>query len=41
MSAIDVAKIGGHAKVSTTTNTYGHRFTDTVERGKSVINSLL
>lgn len=41
MSAIDVAKIGGYAKVSTTTNIYGHRFTDTVERGKSVINSLL
>lgn len=41
MSAIDVAKIGGHAKVSTTTNIYGHSFTDTVERGKKVINKLL
>lgn len=41
MSAVDVAKIGGHAKVSTTTNIYGHSFTDTVERGRSVINHLL
>ncbi|MDY4839974.1 MAG: tyrosine-type recombinase/integrase [Lachnospiraceae bacterium] len=41
MSAIDVAKLGGHAKVSTTTNIYGHSFTDTVERGKEVINKLL
>lgn len=41
MSAIDVAKIGGHAKVSTTTNIYGHSFTDTVERGKKVIDKLL
>ena len=41
MSAVDVAKIGGHAKVSTTTNIYGHSFTDIVERGKDIINHLL
>lgn len=41
MSAIDVAKLGGHKKVSTTTNIYGHSFNNAVERGVKTINELL
>lgn len=41
MSAIDVAKLGGHKKVSTTTNIYGHSFNNAVEKGVETINELL
>lgn len=41
MSAVDVAKLGGHKKVSTTTNIYGHSFNNAVEKGRKTINELL
>ncbi len=41
MSAVDVAKLGGHKKVSTTTNIYGHSFNNVVEQGRKTINELL
>jgi integrase len=41
MSAVDVAKLGGHTKVSTTTNIYGHSFNNAVETGVKTINELL
>lgn len=41
MSAVDVAKLGGHKKVSTTTNIYGHSFNNAVEKGRNTINELL
>lgn len=41
MSAVDVAKIGGHKQVSTTTNIYGHSFDDSVERGKETMNDIM
>lgn len=41
MSAVDVAKLGGHKKVSTTTNIYGHSFNNAVENGIKTINELL
>lgn len=41
MSAVDVAKLGGHIKVSTTTNIYGHSFNNAVETGVKTINELL
>lgn len=41
MSAVDVAKLGGHKKVSTTTNIYGHSFNNAVEVGVKTINELL
>ncbi|MCM1124820.1 MAG: site-specific integrase [Roseburia sp.] len=41
MSAIDVAKLGGHKKVSTTTNIYGHSFNNVVQQGIKTINDLL
>lgn len=41
MSAVDVAKLGGHKKVSTTTNIYGHSFNNAVETGVKTINELL
>lgn len=41
MSAVDVAKLGGHKKVSTTTNIYGHSFNNAVENGVKTMNELL
>lgn len=41
MSAVDVAKIGGHKQVSTTTNIYGHSFDDSVERGAETMNNIM
>ena len=41
MSAVDVAKIGGHKQVSTTTNIYGHSFDDSVERGVETMNDIM
>lgn len=41
MSAVDVAKLGGHSKVSTTTNIYGHSFNNAVETGVKTMNELL
>lgn len=41
MSAVDVAKLGGHTKVSTTTNIYGHSFNNAVETGVKTMNELL
>ena len=41
MSAVDVAKIGGHKQVSTTTDIYGHSFDDSVERGMETMNSIM
>lgn len=41
MSAVDVAKLGGHTKVSTTTNIYGHSFNNAVATGVKTINELL
>lgn len=41
MSAVDVAKLGGHKKVSTTTNIYGHSFNNAMEKGVKTINELL
>jgi hypothetical protein len=41
MSAVDVAKIGGHKQVSTTTNIYGHSFDDLVERGVETMNDIM
>lgn len=41
MSAVDVAKLGGHKKVSTTTNIYGHSFNNVLEKGIKTINELL
>ena len=41
MSAVDVAKIGGHKQVSTTTNIYGQSFDDLVERGVETMNDIM
>lgn len=41
MSAVDVAKIGGHKQVSTTTDIYGHSFDDSVERGAEAMNDIM
>lgn len=41
MSAVDVAKIGGHKQVSTTTDIYGHSFDDSVERGTEAMNDIM
>lgn len=41
MSAVDVAKIGGHKQVSTTTNIYGHSFDDSVERAAETMNDIM
>lgn len=41
MSAVDVAKIGGHKQVSTTTDIYGHSFDDSVERGMETMNTIM
>ncbi len=41
MSAVDVAQLGGHKKVSTTTNIYGHSFNNVVEKGAKIMNELL
>lgn len=41
MSAVDVAKIGGHKQVSTTTDIYGHSFDDSVERGTETMNDIM
>ncbi len=41
MSAVDVAKIGGHKQVPTTTNIYGHSFDDSVERGAETMNNIM
>ena len=41
MSAVDVAKIGGHKQVSTTTDIYGHSFDDSVERGLKTMNEIM
>ena len=41
MSAVDVAKIGGHKQVSTTTNIYGHSFDDSVDRGVETMNDIM
>lgn len=41
MSAVDVAKIGGHKQVSTTTDIYGHSFDDSVERGMVTMNEIM
>ncbi len=41
MSAVDVAKIGGHKQVFTTTNIYGHSFDDLVERGVETMNDIM
>lgn len=41
MSAVDVAKIGGHKKVSTTTDIYGHSFDDSVERGAETMDEIM
>lgn len=41
MSAVDVAKIGGHKQVSTTTDIYGHSFDDSVERGMETMNIIM
>lgn len=41
MSAVDVAKIGGHKQVSTTTDIYGHSFDDSVERGMETMNQIM
>ena len=41
MNAVDVAKIGGHKQVSTTTNIYGHLFDDSVECGIETMNDIM
>ncbi len=41
MSAVDVAKIGGHKQVSTTTDIYGHSFDDSVERGAETMDEIM
>ena len=41
MSAVDVAKLGGHKQVSTTTDIYGHSFDDSVERGVVTMNQIM
>lgn len=41
MSAVDVAKIGGHKQVSTTTNIYGHSFDGSVERAAETMNDIM
>lgn len=41
MSAVDVAKIGGHKQVSTTTDIYGHSFDDSVERGAETMDAIM
>ncbi len=41
MSAVDVAKLGGHKRVSTTTNIYGHSFNDALKKGIDAMNELL
>lgn len=41
MSAVDVAKIGDHKRVSTTTDIYGHSFDDSVERGAEAMNDIM
>lgn len=41
MSAVDVAKLGGHKQVSTTTDVYGHSFDDSVERGAETMNEIM
>lgn len=41
MSAVDVAKVGGHKQVSTTTDIYGHSFDDSVERAAEAMNEIM
>ena len=41
MSAVDVAKLGGHKQVSTTTDIYGHSFDDSIERGMEIMEQIM
>lgn len=41
MSAVDVAKIGGHKQVSTTTDVYGHSFSGVTGRGVDTMNEIM
>lgn len=41
MGAVEVAKIGGHKKPSTTTDIYGHSFDKTIETGAHIIDEIM
>lgn len=41
MSAVDVAQLGGHKQVSTTTNIYGHSFNHTTEKGVEALEEVM
>lgn len=41
MGAVEVAKLGGHKKASTTTDIYGHSFNNTVETGAHIIDEII
>lgn len=41
MGAVEVAKLGGHKKPSTTTDIYGHSFNKTIEKGAHIIDKIM